>query len=281
MAETIKKAILPIAGLGTRFLPLSKVLPKELWPLVDRPVLDYILEEIKSAGIREIVFVISPEKKMVLDYFRRRPEIEKILIRSGRTKLLKAMRDYDRQWQNLKISHVFQKKPLGDGHAILQTKSKAKKETVAVSFGDDLIFSKVSCLTQLMKVFQKVKAPVIALKKLPRRKVSAYGVVKARKIAPRTWRIEDIVEKPTQNKAPSNLVAVGKYVITPEVYQYLATAKPGLKGEIILAETFKKMIGDGKMIYGYEVEGDWLECGDLNKWILSSCWLAKKQGKVF
>ena len=271
----VKKAVLPIGGLGTRFLPLSKVFPKELWPLIDRPVIDYIVKEAKDSGAKEIIFVISPEKKIILDYFKTRPEIGKVLKKRGKVKLLKSLKS----WQDIKFSYVVQKEPLGDGHAILQAKKKTKKEPVMVSFGDDLVVSRIPCLLQLARVFQKYRQPVIALKRLPKKKISSYGVVKAKKVGPRLYQIKGIVEKPKTKNAPSNLAVVGKYILTDEVFEYLEKARPEFRGEIILAQTLEKMIKDGKIIYGYEFEGEWLECGNVEKWLKSNIFLARQ--KVF
>ncbi|MFH1180965.1 MAG: sugar phosphate nucleotidyltransferase [bacterium] len=248
--EKVVKAIMPIAGLGTRFLPLSKALPKEIWPLLDKPIIQYVAEEALASGIKKIVFVVRPGKKMILDYFTD---------------------------QKIPFETVWQNEQLGDGHAILQAKSKIKNEAAAVLFGDDVVASKIPCLAQMIKVFEKYQKPVIAIYRLPKKMVSSYGIVGAEKIAPRVYRIKKIVEKPTAKEAPSNLAIVGKYIITPEVFDYLAKAKPGFKGEIILAETFSKMLQEGKELLGYEFEGKWLECGNLEKWINSFLYLAKRK----
>jgi len=268
----VKKAILPIAGLGTRFLPLSKIFPKEVWPLVDKPIIQYLVEEAKNSGISEIIFVISQEKKMVVDYFQKyylqkSPKIEKKLKEQGKLNLLEELKKLEELCQGLSFNFVFQKKPLGDGHAILQAKDLVGGEPVAVLFGDDIVESKTPCLLQLMKVFKTAQKPVIALSQVPKEKVPSYGIVGVEKIASRLFKIKKIVEKPTIDKAPSDLAIVGKYILTPEVFDYLKKAKPSKKGEIILAEVFEEMIGDGKVIYGYQFEGNWLECGTKEGWL--------------
>lgn len=273
---SIKKAVLPIAGLGTRFLPLSKAFPKELWPLLDRPVIDYIVEEVKDSGAKEVIFVVSPEKKILRDYFKPNPKMEKVLRERGKLDLLKELKEGEKRWQKLSFSFVLQRRPLGDGHAIRLSRKIVGREPCMVSFGDDLVVSKTPCLLQLARVFQKYGQPVIALKRVPREKVSLYGTVAVKKIGPKLYQIQKIVEKPKMAKAPSNLVIVGKYILTPEVFNYLEKAKPSFRGEIILAETFKKMIEDGKMIYGCEFEGQWLECGNPRDWLKSNLSLAKK-----
>jgi UTP--glucose-1-phosphate uridylyltransferase len=270
----IKKVIIPIAGLGTRFLPLSKAVPKELWPLVDKPVIQYIVEEAKLAGISEIIFVASPDKKSVLDYFKESPAIEKILKERKRTHLLAEFKDLKELCQGLSFSCVFQKRPLGDGHAILQAQDKIDKEGAAVLFADDVVSGPSPCLSQLLKVFKTCQKPVIALYRLPKEKLPFYGIVAVEKIASRLYKIKKIIEKPSIQEAPSELAIVGKYILTPEVFDYLAKTKPGKRGEIILAEALDKMLKDDKVIYGYEFEGKWLECGNKLGWLESHFYLS-------
>ena len=277
----IKKAILPIAGLGTRFLPLSKVFPKEIWPLVDKPVIQYIVEEAKNSGISEIIFVISPEKKIVFDYFQKyppqkSPKLEKKLKERGQIAILEELKKLEELCQGLSFSFVFQKKPLGDGHAILQAKDLVAGEPAAVLFGDDIVESKTPCLAQLIKVFKTAQKPVISLSQVPKEKISSYGIVEVEKIANRLFKIKKIVEKPVIDKAPSDLAIVGKYILTPEVFDYLKKAKPSKKGEIVLAEVLEEMIGDGKVIYGYQFEGNWLECGTKEDWLECHFYLTLK-----
>lgn len=277
----IKKVILPIAGLGTRFLPLSKIFPKEAWPLVDKPVLQYIIEEAKESGISEIIFVISPEKKVIVDYFQKyhlqkSPKLEKKLKEQGKLNLLGELKKLEELCQNLSFSFVFQKKPLGDGHAILQAKDLVAGEPAAVLFGDDIVESKTPCLSQLVKIFKTAQKPVIALSQVPKEKIPSYGIVQVEKIANRLFKIKKIVEKPTIEKAPTDLAIVGKYILTPEVFEYLKKAKPSKKGEIILAEALEEMIEDGKVIYGYQFEGNWLECGTKDGWLKCHFYLTLK-----
>lgn len=272
----IKKVIIPIGGLGTRFLPLSKVLAKELFPLVDKPVIQYIVEEAKNSGISEIIFVVSPGKKIVLNYFKGSQGLEKILKKRKKTEILKELKNFKELLKDISFSSALQRKPLGDGHAILQAAKFVDKEPIAVLFGDDIIDGNTPALLQLIKVFQTCESPVIALKKLPREKISAYGVVTVEKIANRLYKIKKIVEKPEISKAPSDLAIVGKFILTPEVFDYLKKASPSKKGEIILAEVLDKMLTDGKIIYGYELKGEWLECGDKLKWLKSFLYFVSK-----
>jgi len=270
----IKKAIIPVAGLGTRFLPMTKVLSKEFFPLADKPIIQYIVEEMKNSGIKEIVFVVSPGQKAILSYFEKSPDIEKILVKRKKENLLKELRDFQENFAGISFSFVTQKEPFGDGHAILQARNSAKNEPVAVSFGDDVIDSDTPAIQQLADIFKTCAAPVVCLKSMPKEKISAYGAVAVEKIASRLYKIKKIIEKPEPSQISSDLVIVGKYILTPEVFQYLKKATPSKKGEIILAETFDKMLNDGKIIYGYEIRGEWLECGDKLKWIKSFLYFA-------
>ena len=278
--KEVRKVIIPVAGLGTRFLPLSRVVPKDFFPLVDKPIIQYIIEEVKKSGIKEIVFVTSPGNKAIANYFKKSPELEKLLIKRKKDKALKELKDLEEVFAGISFSFAVQKDPLGDGHAILQAAKQWPKgkvdEPVAVSFGDDVVDSDEPAIAQLVNIFKTCNAPVVALKQMPLEKISAYGVVAVEKIANHLYKIKKIVEKPELSAAPSNLAVVGKYVLTPEVFQYLKKATPSKKGEIILAETFDKMLSAGKIIYGCELKGEWLECGDKLKWLKSFFYLALK-----
>ena len=275
-ALEIKKAIIPVAGLGSRFLPLSLAVSKEFFPLVDKPIIQYIFEEVKKSGISEVIFVVSQQQKMILNYFKKSPELEKILVKRKKEKILKELKDFEESFSGISFSCVVQKNPVGDGHAILQTSKVLNSEPVAVSFCDDIIDSNVPALSQLINIFKTSNAPVIALKTMPRDKIPSYGSVSVEKIADRLYKIKKIVEKPDPSQISSNLVIVGKYILTPEVFSYLKKASPSKKGEIILAEVFDKMLSDGKVIYGYELKGEWLECGDKLKWLKSFFYLSLK-----
>jgi len=281
---TIKKVIIPIAGLATRFLPLSKVVPKELWPLVDKPVIQYIIEEVKQSGIKEIIFVISPEKKIVYDYFKRYysqkfQKLEETLKQRNKKDSLEELKKLEDLCEGLSFSFVFQKKPLGDGHAILAAAKLLNEEPFAVSFGDDIIEAKLPCLLQLMNIFKTCQKSVLALYRLPKEKISSYGTGEVEKIANRLFKIKTIIEKPLPEKAPSDLAVVGKYILTPEIFDYLKKTSLDNQKEIILAEAMNKMLKDGKVIYGYEFEGKWLECGTKKDWLRSHFYLSLKDPK--
>lgn len=280
MSDEIKKVIIPVAGMGTRFLPLSKVLPKEFFPLADKPIIQYIVEEAKNSGISEFIFVVNPNQKMLLNYFKEAKDIEKILIKKKKENLLKELKDFEIILKDISIKTIVQKKPLGDGHAVLQAlKSINSDEPVAVLFSDDVVLSDQPALSQLIDIYKTCGSPVLAIKKMPQEKLSAYGVAGVEKIASRLYKIKKITEKPEIGKAPSDLVIVGKYILTPEVFNYLKKSSPSKKGEIILAEIFDKMLDDGKIIYGYEFKGEWLECGDKEKWLKSFFYLTLKSSR--
>jgi len=272
----IKKAIIPIAGLGTRFLPLSRAVPKEFFPLADKPIIQHIVKEIKDSGINEIIFVVSPGQKTVLNYFQKSPELEKILAKRKKEYLLKELKEFEEVFEGISFSLAVQKFPLGDGDAILQAAKLLKNESVANSFGDDVIDSATPAILQLINIFKTCNAPVLGLKKLPRDKIPAYSSLAVEKIANNLYKIKKIIEKPAPSEIMSDLVIAGKHILTPEVFTYLKRAKPSSKGEIILAEVFDKMLQDGKIIYGYELSGEWLECGDKLKWMKSFFYAALK-----
>lgn len=276
----IKKAIIPIAGLATRFLPLSKALPKELWPLVDIPLIHYAVEEAKNSGIKELIFVLSPENKKVLDYLKPSPKIEKILKERKKEGILAEMKNLQELLKDISFSYVLQKKPLGDAHAVLQAVKLVGGGPAANIYVDDVIDSKTPALLQLAKVFKTCQKPVIGLYRLPKEEISRYGAVAVEKIASRLYKIKKIVEKPAIEETPSDLAIVGRYILTPEVFEYLKKAKPNKNNEIYLAEVFNnQLLKDGKVVYGYELEGKWLECGNKTGWLKSHLYLSLKHPK--
>ena len=278
-SNEIKKAIIPIAGLGTRFLPLSKALSKEFFPLVDKPIIQHIVEEMRDSGIKEIVFVVSPQQKTILNYFKRSTELEKLLIKRKKENILNELKEFHEQFKDISFSYVVQEKPNGDGHAIVQGLKLQKQETVATSFGDDVFYSETPAIAQLISIYKTCNAPVVGLKRVPRDKVPAYGTVLAEKIANNLYKVKKIVEKPKPEEVLSDLVIVGKHILTPDVFSYLRKAKPSARGEIILTEVLAKMLDEGKTIYGYELKGEWLECGDKSKWLKSFFYMSLKDQK--
>jgi len=246
---------------------LSKVVSKEFCFFVDLPVIHYIISEAKNSGIEEIIFVLSPGDKKLLEYLKPSPEIEKVLKRRKKTKLLEEFYKFEQSIKDISFKYVIQKNPLGDGHAILQAEKFVKDEPIACLFADDIVDSNTPCLLQLVKVFKTCQKPILSLYRLPQEKIPSYGIVKVEKIANRLFKTKGIIEKPSLEEAPSDLAIVGKYILTPEVFEYLKKAKSSAKGEIILAEVLDKMLKDGKTIYGCEFEGRWFECGNKLEWL--------------
>lgn len=277
----ITKAIVPIAGLATRFLPLSKAVPKELLPVGMKPMLHYGLEELKAAGVHTVIFIVNSNKKQIADYLKRSPQLERILTDRNQTDLLEEIEELQKSLEGLSFTFVSVQNPLGDGHAVLQVKKLIGQEPCFVLYPDDIIEAKTSGCTQLAQVFKTSQKPVTALFRLPRERLSSYGVVAGEKIASRLWKIKKIVEKP-QEEPPSDLVTIGRRIVTPEVFDYLKKTKPNKKGEIILAEAMADMVREGKVVYGYEVEGRWWEAGTKEEWVkthLHYCLQDPKVGK--
>ncbi len=271
----ITKAIIPLAGLATRHFPLSKVLPKEFFPLGDKPLLHYVVKEAKEAGAKEIILVVNANKKIATDYFKKAPQLEKALEEKKQEDLLESLSEIEKLASGLTFSYVLEK-PLGDGHAVLQARKLVGDEPCFVLYPDDVIESQTPCAAQLAQVFRTSEKPVLGLFELPAEKLSSYGVVVPEKIASRLYKIKSIVEKPAPNALPSHLAVIGRSIITSEVFDYLKKARPNKKGEISLTETFGQMVKDGKIIYGHQCEGRWWECGNKEDWLKSFVYFAAK-----
>jgi UTP--glucose-1-phosphate uridylyltransferase len=261
--KKINKAVVLIAGLGTRFLPFSKTLPKELFPLADLPILQHILTEIRDSGIKEVIFVNRREKKDILNYFKEDKKLKNFLKKKNKFSLLKKVEEVEKFSKQMTFRQVFQEKPLGAAEAILKARKFIKpNEGCAISFSDDIIHSKTPCLKQLIEVSEKYQAPSVALSAIPKESFQHYGMAKTEKIFNRLFKIKKLVEKPSAEKSPSNLAVVGKYVITAEVFEILEKISFNLETEISLTEILGKMAEKGENVYGKEIEGKWLECGN-------------------
>ncbi|MDD3190472.1 MAG: UTP--glucose-1-phosphate uridylyltransferase GalU [Candidatus Pacebacteria bacterium] len=253
----IKKAIIPVAGFGTRFLPATKAQPKEMLPIVDKPIIQYLVEEAVAAGIEEIIFITGRGKRAIEDHFDNSFELEHNLVEKNKLDKLQAIYKISNM---AKFTFVRQPKPLGDGEALLRAKHLIGDEPVAVLFGDDIVDSEKPCIGQLIDVFYKYESPILALMRVPKEEVSSFGVVDGVKVNGRIYEIKNLVEKPKVEEAPSDLIIVGKYVITPAVFDELEKVVPGKDGEIRLADAFSNMLGK-KAFYGYEFEGKRYDCG--------------------
>lgn len=254
----IRKAVIPVAGLGTRFLPATKVIPKELLPIVDKPSIHYIVEEAVAAGIEEIVLVTGRGKQGILDYFDRSPELEEMLYQRGKTDLLSSIR---KTASIADFVTVWQSEPLGLGHAVLCARDVIGNEPFFVCLPDDLIDSDTPCVSQMLSVYERFQKPVIAVEKVPQDQVNQYGILKSHRVEDKLHRIESLVEKPTVDKAPSDLGVVGRYLLPPEIFDILETVPPGAGGEIQLTDALRELAGAGEA-YGLEFEGTRYDTGD-------------------
>ncbi len=247
----IRKAVFPAAGLGTRFLPATKSQPKEMLPLVDKPMIQYVIEEAKNSGIEHVVIVTGRGKSSIEDHFDISFELEHNLESKGKLDLLQKVRSIS---DMITVSYVRQKEPLGLGHAILVAKDIIGDEPFAVFLGDDIVDSEVPCMKQMMQVYEETQASVLALQKVPMACISSYGVVKADCVSPRLHKIVDLVEKPRIEDAPTDLAIIGRYILGPEIFSILETTPKGAGGEIQLTDGLREYVKT-RPIYGLEFEG--------------------------
>lgn len=273
----IRKAILPVAGFGTRFLPATKAQPKEMLPVVDKPVVQYLVEEAVASGIEEIVFVTGRGKRAIEDHFDISYELESTLVEKNKTELLKEVQKLPGM---AKFSYVRQSLPLGDGHAILQSYHIIGNEPVLVLFGDCIYDSNVPASKQLIETYEKYGDSVIGLSEVPREEVSKFGVIDGIAVDDKNMEVKKMVEKPKPEEAPSNFVAVGKYIITPEVFETLSTMSHGKSGEIRLADAFDIMLEKNRPIYGRILDGKWLDTGDKFNFVKATIHLGLKHPEI-
>lgn len=256
----IKKVIIPVGGFGTRFLPATKAQPKEMLALVDKPVIQYLVEEAVESGIREIIFVTGRGKRAIEDHFDYSLELEHFLESRGKKELADRIHGIASM---AKFTYVRQGEPKGPGHALLQASHLiGHDEPIAVLYGDDVVVAKTPCLLQLMSVYEQVKKPVIALERVSGDDVSRYGIVAAKKAGRRLYNITGVVEKPERDKAPSDLAVIGKYIYTPELFSMLPQMKPSRGGEYFPTGVFDIYVKKGGQMYGYEYEGERYDCGE-------------------
>jgi len=274
--QKIKKAIFPVAGFGTRFLPATKAQPKEMLMIVDKPVIQYLVEEATQAGIKEIVFVTGRGKRAIEDHFDYSFELEKTLVEKNKLDLVKKVHEVE----NLaKFSYVRQPIPLGDGHAVnCAAHLVGKDESALVIFGDTLYDSPIS--PQVLEVFEQYGYPVIGLAEVPHSEVNKFGVIDGVDLGNGVYEIKKIIEKPSVDEAPSNLVAVGIYAITPEVFAVLEKMQSGKSGEIRLADAFEIMLENKLPIYGKKLTGEWLDTGNKFNFIKASLKVGLKDEEI-
>ncbi len=254
----VKKAVIPAAGFGTRFLPATKVVPKELLPIVDKPTIQYIMEEVAAAGIEEVILITGREKGSIEDHFDTSSELENHLKKKNRKDLLRMVQNIS---EMVTLVSVRQKEPLGLGHAILCAKKVVGHEPFAVLLGDDLIDAKIPCIRQMIDVYQKMGGALLAIQKVPKTETHLYGIIKGKRVSDRIYRIEEMVEKPKQGTAPSNLAIIGRYILPPQIFGILERVSPDPNGEIQLTDGLRGL-SQGIPIFGYEFFGDRYDAGD-------------------
>lgn len=267
--KEIKKAIFPIAGLATRFLPFSKAVSKELIPLVDKPLIHYNVEEALLSGIKQIEFVARPKQKDFLNYFNRDIELEKFLEEKHKKDELRYLKEVEDYFRAISFSVSTQKKASGDTNAIFQSRKFVGKDPCGVFFCDDIVRSEEPCFSQLVQVFKTCNRPVLALMQMPDNRLSSYGVVSVEKIANSFYKIKKVVQKPKQGEAPSNLAILGRMILTPDVFDFIASDKKLMDNDYSITQVLGKMAEEGKPVYGYEIKGEWLECGNKKLWLES------------
>jgi UTP--glucose-1-phosphate uridylyltransferase len=272
----VTKAIVPAAGLGTRFLPATKASPKEMLPLVDKPLIQYVVEEAKRSGIQDVIVITGRGKRAIEDHFDVSFELEQTLAQKGNKKLLAEIRKISTM---LHFSYVRQGEPLGLGHAVLCAEPLVGDEPFAVLLGDDIIDAETPCLRQMMKIFRRFRSPVIAIQTVPQEKTREYGVIAAEKIEDGIFLIKDMVEKPQPEKAPSNLAVIGRYILTPEVFRFLRRTKPGRNGEIQLTDALREMAREYP-IYGYLFQGKRHDAGSKLGFLQATVEFALKNHEV-
>jgi UTP--glucose-1-phosphate uridylyltransferase len=262
MKQRVRKAVFPVAGLGTRFLPATKALPKEMLPLVDKPIIQYGVEEALAAGCDQIILITGRGKTAIEDHFDVSYELEKMLEERNKTELLTVVRQIS---DMIHVAYVRQKEALGLGHAVLMARELVGNEPFAVLLADDIIDGTVPCLRQMMDVFEETQSSVLAIQEIDPGNISAYGVLDAKpaagRFAGRLFEISNLVEKPKREEAPSNLAIVGRYILTPTVFEMLARTPLGAGGELQLTDGMKMLLRQEKM-YGYVFEGTRHDTGD-------------------
>ena len=259
MTKKIRKAIIPAAGLGTRFLPATKAQPKEMLPIVDKPILQYIIEECVASGIEEILIITGRNKKSIEDHFDRSVELEMELEKSGKEEMLKMVREIS---DMVNIHFIRQKEPRGLGHAILCAKTFVGNEPFAVLLGDDVVYNdNKPCLKQLIDCYEEYKTSVLGVQTVEPQDVNKYGIVGGLHIEDRVYKVKNLIEKPAVEEAPSNVAILGRYIITPKIFEILENTKPGKGNEIQLTDALLELIKHEAM-YAYDFEGRRYDVGD-------------------
>jgi len=266
----INKAVVPAAGLGTRFLPATKAQPKEMLPLVYKPAIQYIVEEAAASGIQSLLIVTGRGKRAIEDHFDYAPELEAFLRAKGETKLAEEIR---RVTELLSLHYVRQKEPKGLGHAVLCARDFVGEEFFAVMLGDDVIFADPPALRQLMEIHEETGGSVVAVMEVPKEEVGRYGIIAGEGVRPGLWRVEGLVEKPSPNEAPSNLAVIGRYILSPKVFEILRETKPGRGGEIQLTDALNVLCQE-EPLHAYAFQGKRFDVGEKLGYMMAQVELA-------
>ncbi|MDM5296111.1 UTP--glucose-1-phosphate uridylyltransferase GalU [Peribacillus simplex] len=272
----IKKAVIPAAGLGTRFLPATKAQPKEMLPIVDKPTIQYIIEEAVQSGITDIIIVTGKNKRAIEDHFDKSIELEMLLQKKGQNDLLTIVENISNM---VDIHYVRQKEPLGLGHAVLCAKTFIGDEPFAVLLGDDIVDSRVPALKQLMERYNKVRASIIGCKEVSPAAVSKYGIVNFQEQYEDLFLVRNLVEKPKVEEAPSTQAIIGRYILSPAIFETLETVQPDYKGEIQLTEALDLLL-EKEPIYSYIIEGNRYDVGDKFGFLQASIDFALKRPEL-
>jgi len=276
MTHRVRKAVFPAAGLGTRFLPATKASPKEMLPLVDKPLIQYVVEEAVASGIESVIIVTGRGKSAIEDHFDVSFELEKLLEERGKTEELKAMRAVSAM---ARVSYVRQKEALGLGHAVLQARDLVGNEPFAVMLSDDIIDSQTPALKQLLDVYEKYDAPVVAVFEVEGEAISRFGVVDAEEVEAGVYKIRDMVEKPPVAQAPSNLAIIGRYVLTPDIFDEIEQTQPGAIGEIQITDAMRSLLKK-RPFYAVRFEGTRYDAGDKLGFLMATVQFALKHGEL-
>ncbi|MBT2216485.1 UTP--glucose-1-phosphate uridylyltransferase GalU [Virgibacillus dakarensis] len=255
--KTIKKAIIPAAGLGTRFLPATKAMPKEMLPIVDKPTIQYIVEEAIESGIEDIIIVTGKGKRAIEDHFDNNFELEDNLVKKEKFELLEKVK----QPSKVDIHYIRQKEPKGLGHAVWCARKFIGDESFAVLLGDDIVQAEKPCLKQLMEQFDETQSSVIGVQQVPDEETHRYGIIDPLTIEGRRYQVSNFVEKPEQGTAPSNLAIMGRYILTPEIFGFLDKQETGAGGEIQLTDAIQKL-NEIQNVYAYDFEGKRYDVGE-------------------
>ncbi len=256
----IRKAVLPVAGLGTRMLPVTKVVPKELLNIIDRPTIEYVVDEVIASGIDTLIFIISQGKEKILEYFNLDLGLRTFLKERKKLDLLKKVEEVENKVKNL-IS-VIQKIPEGLGQAVLMAEKVVGNEPFAVLLGDDLVDAKEPCLKQMIHFHLKYGGNIVAVEEVPLEDISKYGIIEGEKIEERIIKVKNVVEKPSLEEAPSNLAIIGRYIFQPVIFEYLKRIKKSVGGEYQLTDAIQLMIEEGHEVYAYLFEGKRFDTGN-------------------